>query len=135
MPSGTLYVVLRADLTCDGHEGSGSFVVTYDIESGTQKNYHVNPGETFRGTRRVAYLPDNEEGRKLLKRLKYAFQCGLTFTVGTSLTTGRPNSVTWASVHHKTSLSGGPYGFPDLGYFINANEELDALDVPDANDL
>jgi len=57
----------------------------------------------------------------------------LTFTIGTSLSTGQPNRIVWASIHHKTSTSPGPHGYPDTGYFINANEELDALHVPPAD--
>ena len=86
---------------------------------------------------RVAYLPDTVEGNSLLKRLTYAFVHGLTFVVGVSLTTGRANSVTWASIHHKTSPTGGvqSHGFPDPNFFTNCNDELDALNVPPANDL
>ena len=36
------------------------------------------------------------------------------------------------SIHHKTSLHGGPHGFPDPGYMYNCHESLDALYVPDA---
>lgn len=92
--------------------------------------YHDNPGVSYSGDSRVAYLPDNSEGNQLLKRLIYAFQHGLTFRIGTSLTTGQPNRITWASIHHKTSLRGGPHGFPDPAYFINCNKELDQLNVP-----
>lgn len=79
----------------------------------------------------------NLDGQALLKRLKYAFLHGLTFTVGTSLTTGRDNQCTWASIHHKTSRTGGvrSHGFPDADYFNNCNAELDALGVPRANSL
>jgi deltex-like protein len=71
----------------------------------------------------------------LLKRLQYAFSHGLTFTVGTSLTSGLSNSVVWASIHHKTSPSGGAYGFPDVNYFANCNLELDSLGVPLADQI
>lgn len=74
----------------------------------------------------------NTDGQELLKRLKYAFLHGLTFTVGTSITTGAKNQCTWASIHHKTSPSGGvqAHGFPDPNYFKNCNAELDGLGVP-----
>jgi deltex len=89
-----------------------------------------DPGHAFEGATRIAYIPNNVDGRKLLKRLEYAFSHGLTFTIGTSLSSGKVNVVTWASIHHKTSVSHGPHGFPDPGYFYNCNEELDALGVP-----
>jgi deltex-like protein len=134
MPSGNMIVEWRSDLTCHGYL-PGSFMIRYIIGTGIQKEYHEEPGTIHGGADRIAYLPDNREGNQLLKRLKYAFSCGLTFTVGTSLTTGMPNSVTWSSIHHKTSLSQGVHGYPDDGYFINANEELDALNVPSAENL
>ena len=98
-------------------------------------SYRSNPGARFTGATRIAYLPDNTEGRDLLKRLEYAFLHGLTFTVGTSLSTGAANIVTWASVHHKTSPHGGPHGYPDPNFFANCNAELNALGVPVASDL
>lgn len=79
----------------------------------------------------------NTDEQALLKRLKYAFLHGLTFNVGTSLTTGLKNQCTWASIHHKTSPSGGiqAHGFPDPDYFKNCNAELDGLGVPPAHSL
>jgi deltex-like protein len=111
--------------------------ITYRVPPGTQLSYHENPGTCHEGTMRVAYLPDSADGRRLLARLKYAWTHGLTFRVGTSLTTGQHNVVTWASIHHKPSLDGGPYGFPDIGYLSNSNsnEELDSLGVPAADNL
>jgi deltex-like protein len=110
-----------------------SITITYEIPSGTQLLYHENPGTCYTGTTRVAYLPDSPEGRQLLTRLKYAWTHGLIFRVGTSLTTGAHNVVTWASIHHKTSLSKSAHGFPDPNYFDNCNGALDALFVPDAD--
>ncbi|KAL9191213.1 hypothetical protein ACHAXT_000919 [Thalassiosira profunda] len=76
-------------------------------------------------------------GRGILKRLAYAFTHGLTFTVGTSATTGQTDQCTWASIHHKTSTHGGAakHGFPDAHYFVNCNGELDGLRVPPAHSL
>jgi len=132
MPSGTMIVVRSKLGSCTGYESVGHIAIGYDIPGGLQKTYHPNPGTMFAGTNRTAFLPDNEEGRKLLSRLRCAFRCGLTFTVGSSLSTGKDNVTTWGSVHHKTSRTGGTssHGFPDPGYFINANEELDSLGIP-----
>lgn len=137
MPSGTMIVTGRTTGMCTGHEPAGSITILYQIPSAAQKPYHDNPGQMHDSVIRVAYLPDTVDGNNLLKRLKYAFSCGLTFTVGVSMTTGRANSVTWASIHHKTSRTGGVYchGFPDPAYFHNCNDELDALNVPPADDL
>jgi deltex len=116
---------------CAGHF-LGTFVITYDIPAGIQSGSHPCPGRRYDGTRRVAYIPNapQQVGIQLVHRLRYAFEQGLTFSIGTSLTSGRSDQVVWASIHHKTSRKPGPHGFPDLGYFVNCHEDLDALGVP-----
>ncbi len=117
-----------------GREKRGGISISCEIPSGIQGSYHDHPGEHYDGTIRVAFLPTTLEGRQLLYRLKYAWTHGLTFRVGASLTTGQANQVTWASIHHKTSLYVGPHGFPDDKYLDNCNTSLDALHVPPAKD-
>ena len=53
----------------------------------------------------------------------------MSFTVGTSLTTGKKNTVVWAGIHHKTSLYEGPFGYPDNTYFSRVQEELKARNI------
>jgi hypothetical protein len=77
-PSGTMTAELSS---------TDTIRITYNIPSGIQAFYHDNPGKVYAGITRVAYLPNNDEGRQLLTRLKYAWQHGLIFNVGTSLTT------------------------------------------------
>jgi deltex-like protein len=129
-PSGTMRISYSNSIRCGGFDNCGSIIISYEIPSGIQSSFHENPGQQYHGTNRNAYLPDNEEGRELLDRLVFAWNHGLTFTVGTSLTTGQPNCVTWTSIHHKTSPRGGHHGFPDQGYFLNAHGELDSAGVP-----
>jgi deltex-like protein len=69
---------------------------------------HPEPGKPYKGTRRTAFLPDNAEGRQVLRLLRKAFDQRLTFTVGRSTTSGRENAVTWNDIHHKTNVDGGP---------------------------
>ena len=69
---------------------------------------HPNPGKPYKGTMRVAYLPDNSEGQKVLKLLMKAFEARLVFTIGRSVTTGLEDIVTWNDIHHKTNIAGGP---------------------------
>jgi len=132
-PSGTLTITV-AESTCSGfeHESTRTFVLNYVMPENTQKSYHPNPGVRYTRTIRKAYIPDVLDGRKLLQRLLYAFEKGLLFLIGTSGTTGRQNVIIWSSVHQKTQQFGGAmnHGFPDPGYFINCNDELDALGVP-----
>ena len=131
-PSGTMTVLSNPSVDVSGFAGAGSISITYTMQGGIQKAFHQHPGTRYSGTCRVAYLPDNEHGRELLKRLKYAFQHGLMFTVGTSLTTQQPNVIVWAGIHVKTSLHGGAqaHGWPDPNYFQNVSGELDGLGVP-----
>jgi len=129
-PSGTM-TIRSCKKSCPGfYPSCKSILISYSIPDGTQKSYHDHVGQSYSGAVRDAYLPDNAEGRDLLERLKYAFRHGLTFQVGTSLTTGRQNVTTWTSIHHKTSLHGGAHGFPDCNYIANCNASLDALHVP-----
>lgn len=122
---------------CAGYETGSTIVITYRVRGGTQEMYHPSTGATFLGTTREAFVPYfRNEGWDLLKRLIWAFQHGLTFKVGTSLTTGRPNVITWSSIPHKTlRTEGGEHGFPDATYFDTCNAELTNLGVPLANEL
>lgn len=90
---------------------------------------HPNPGVPFRGTERVAYLPNNENGNKVLKLLQKAWEMKLTFRIGRSLTTGQTNVVTWNDIHHKTTISGGPYGYPDATYLQRVTADMNALGI------
>ncbi|XP_013764299.1 putative E3 ubiquitin-protein ligase DTX2 [Pundamilia nyererei] len=89
---------------------------------------HPNPGQpyTCRGFPRFCFLPDNDKGRKVLELLKVAWMRRLIFTVGTSSTTGEPDTVVWNGIHHKTemmsNLSG--HGYPDPNYLDNVLSEL-----------
>jgi len=130
-PSGSMTIALSKN-TCPGYNDAKAIQIEYDLPIGKQSLYHDAPGQIYVPTYRIAFLPDTDEGRHLLTRLKYAWTCGLLFTVGTSLTTGMTNAIVWTSVHHKTSLWGGPYSFPDPNYVANCNGSLDALYVPDA---
>jgi len=134
MPSGKM-TVTKSSMKCKGHETCrGSFVISYEIPAAVQRNYMQNPGVNHSAKFETCYLPNDDEGRKLLERLKFAFSQGLTFVVGTSMTTGATDAVTWGTIHHKTSPSNGPHGFPDPNYFSNCNSELDNAGVPKADE-
>jgi deltex-like protein len=139
-PSGTMTIQLLPE-SCPGfrndtgNQPATTLCITYEIPRGIQHVYHDHPSVAYSGTSRVAYLPNTRDGRRLLLRLKYAWTHGLTFCVGTSLTSGQAHVVTWTSIHHKTSLTGGPHGFPTVGYLEHCNESLDALFVPSVEEL
>jgi deltex-like protein len=64
---------------------------------------HPNPGTPYKGITRVCYLPNNDEGRKILAMLEIAFKRKLVFTIGNSRTTGQEGVITWNEIHHKTN--------------------------------
>lgn len=111
-----------------GHPDCGTIQIIYSIPPGIQGPEHPNPGQpyTCRGFPRFCFLPDNDKGRKVLELLKVAWMRRLVFTVGTSSTTGEPDTVVWNGIHHKTemmsNLSG--HGYPDPNYLDNVLSEL-----------
>ncbi|KAI9530790.1 E3 ubiquitin-protein ligase dtx3L [Dissostichus eleginoides] len=109
-----------------GFEHCGSIVIQYTFPAGIQGPEHPNPGKRYGSTSRTAFLPDSEEGEKVLKLLRKAFDRRLVFTVGRSVTTGLNNVITWNDIHHKTNIDGGPqsFGYPDPDYLSRVQEEL-----------
>ncbi|XP_071114323.1 uncharacterized protein [Haliotis cracherodii] len=124
-PEGTMDVAFSGE-HLPGYETCGTITITYRFINGIQEAGHPNPGQSYRGTTRVAYLPDCAEGRDVLRLLRKAFDRKLTFTVGRSTTTGQENVVTWNDIHHKTNMEGGPtrFGYPDDTYLTRVREEL-----------
>ena len=106
---------------CEGYEASGTWQIIYSFYDGVTKE-----GVYYRGTKRIAYVPDTSDGKEVMLLLIKWFKRRLTFTVGESVTTGAKDVVVWNSVHHKTSTSGGVacYGFPDPTYFNRVKLEL-----------
>ncbi|XP_059383941.1 probable E3 ubiquitin-protein ligase DTX3 isoform X1 [Carassius carassius] len=124
--SGTMMVERDPDLELPGHEGYGCICIIYSFPPGLQAQEHPNPGVRYPGTDRVAYLPDSPEGNRVLRMLRRAFEQRLIFTIGTSMTTGMHDVITWNDIHHKTSIWGGPrcFGYPDPTYLVRVTEEL-----------
>lgn len=124
--NGNMIVERDPDLELPGHEGYGCICIIYSFPPGLQAPEHPNPGVRYPGTDRVAYLPDSPEGNRVLGLLRQAFEQRLIFTIGTSMTTGMQNVITWNDIHHKTSIWGGPrcFGYPDPTYLVRVTEEL-----------
>ncbi|GAA6089321.1 probable E3 ubiquitin-protein ligase DTX3 isoform X2 [Tachysurus ichikawai] len=124
--NGSMMVERDPDLELPGHEGYGCLYIIYSFPPGFQSQEHPNPGVRYPGTDRVAYLPDSPEGNRVLRLLRRAFEQRLIFTIGTSMTTGMHNVITWNDIHHKTSIWGGPrcFGYPDPTYLVRVTEEL-----------
>ncbi|XP_019508261.1 PREDICTED: E3 ubiquitin-protein ligase DTX3L [Hipposideros armiger] len=124
-PPGIMNVTYVRD-SLPGYEGYGSIVINYKMKGGIQTIEHPNPGRSYSGIQRTAYLPDNKEGLEVLRLLRRAFEQKLIFTVGDSRVSGASNVITWNDIHHKTSMAGGPemYGYPDPDYLKRVKQEL-----------
>ncbi|XP_078669684.1 uncharacterized protein LOC144910441 [Branchiostoma floridae x Branchiostoma belcheri] len=125
-PDGTMSHRVDQGVRLPGYERYGTIVIDYHIPGGIQGKDHPNPGQRFSGDMRTAYLPDSPEGREVLRLLRRAFDCRLVFTVGTSVTTGQPNTLVWNDIQHKTNTHGGPinYGYPDPTYLQRVRVDL-----------
>uniref|UniRef100_A0A3P9IRB1 E3 ubiquitin-protein ligase n=1 Tax=Oryzias latipes TaxID=8090 RepID=A0A3P9IRB1_ORYLA len=123
-PHGTM-TVTQSWQRLPGFDHCQSYVIKYDFPAGIQGAEHPNPGMRYRSTSRTAFLPACEEGEKVLRLLRKAFDRRLLFTIGRSVTTGLNNVITWNDIHHKTSTGGGPhFGYPDPEYLSRVQEEL-----------
>ena len=124
MPPGTVGVKVDDKLKCSGYN-CGTITIYYHFKDG------VIDGKKYTGTSRHGYIPNTQKGRILLALLYIAFERKLSFTVGTSVTTGQQDCVVWNGIHHKTSTTGGTshYGYPDPTYFNRVCEELAAKGV------
>uniref|UniRef100_H9GSP8 E3 ubiquitin-protein ligase n=1 Tax=Anolis carolinensis TaxID=28377 RepID=H9GSP8_ANOCA len=129
--NGRMLVSKDSSVLLSGYEKYGTIIIQYVFPPGIQGVEHPNPGVRYPGTTRVAYLPDCPEGNKVLALFRKAFDQRLTFTIGTSMTTGRANVITWNDIHHKTNCTGGPqlFGYPDATYLARVQEELRAKGI------
>jgi hypothetical protein len=118
-PDGVMKVT-TINTSCSGYETYPTFRIEYKIF-----NHNLPNGKIIKGTERVAYLPKNEKGEKILMLLKTSFERRLTFSIGTSGTTHIDDSIVW-SIHHKTNLTGGSknHGYPDVSYLDRVEQEL-----------
>ena len=104
------------------------------------------------GFPRTCYLPDSPRGQKVapyinsinycqhnpqvLKLLRKAWDRKLTFTIGTSVTTGATDTLVWNEIHHKTESTSNHsgHGYPDPNYLDNVLMELSIQGVEDSAD-
>ncbi|XP_071029308.1 probable E3 ubiquitin-protein ligase DTX2 isoform X2 [Oncorhynchus clarkii lewisi] len=126
-PKGTMEIYSISQ-SLPGHPDCGTIQIIYSITHGIQGPEHPNPGQSYtsRGFPRFCFLPDNKKGRKVLELLKVAWTRRLIFTVGTSSTTGEPDTVVWNEIHHKTEMMSNVsgHGYPDPNYLDNVLSEL-----------
>ncbi|MBN3309023.1 DTX2 ligase, partial [Amia calva] len=128
--------IYRIPQSLPGHSDCGTIQIIYSIPPGIQGPEHPNTGQPYscRGFPRLCFLPDSDKGRKVLELLKVAWTRRLIFTVGTSSTTGEPDTVVWNEIHHKTEMMSNVsgHGYPDPNYLDNVLSELSAQGVTEA---
>ncbi|KAL4232123.1 E3 ubiquitin-protein ligase dtx3l [Mactra antiquata] len=133
-PVGTMNVYTNKYKHQPGYEEYGTIIITYKFPDGYQQDNHPTPGQFYKGITRSAYLPDNSEGRKVLKMLNLAFKRKLTFTIGNSRTTGQQGVITWNDIHHKTDHRAyTQFGYPDPTYLERVKDELAAKGITEAD--
>ncbi|VDL77097.1 unnamed protein product [Nippostrongylus brasiliensis] len=128
----TMTISKNYKMKLPGHENSEfTYTINYIVPNGIQEASHIRPGRPYSGTHRICYVPGTEEGKQVLRLLKFAFERRLIFTVGDSITTGARNQAVWNNIHHKTNVSGGPqkYGYPDPDYLTRVKEDLAAKGI------
>ncbi|KAG9350103.1 hypothetical protein JZ751_026456 [Albula glossodonta] len=121
-------------MTLPGHIKDMTLKITYTVPDGIQGEDHPSPGSPFQGGVFDAFLPLNKQTKRLLPLLKRAFDEGLTFTVVEGHKVAR---VTWASIPHKTKMSGGKSvnGYPDSGFLRCLTEALKSLSFGEDRDI
>lgn len=130
-PAGRMAITLQPFQLPGEPDSFGTYMIAYQFPSGLQGPRHPSPGTPYAGTSRRAFIPGTPRGRQVLRKFLRAWDARLLFTVGTSVTTGKPNCVIWNGIHHKTNVSGGPcqFGFPDATYLDSVEAELAGLGI------
>lgn len=121
-PEGQMtWVILHKDLP--GFPDDNTVQINYIFPDGIQTENHPHPGQPFAGLRLCAYLPDNREGRKVLKLMDKAFNQKLLFTIATK---DGKDVVTTTSIPLKTQPEGasGVVGYPDSEYLKTVRQLL-----------
>lgn len=122
-PEGQMtWVILHRNLP--GFPDDNTLQINYLFPDGTQTKKHPHPGQPYRGLRLCAYLPDNHEGRRVLKLLDKAFNQQILFTVATNK--DGEDIVMTAFIPLKTQPDGGSRvdGYPDADYLKTVRKLL-----------
>eukprot|EP01125_Pyxidicula_operculata_P004533 TRINITY_DN1711_c0_g1_i3.p1 TRINITY_DN1711_c0_g1~~TRINITY_DN1711_c0_g1_i3.p1 ORF type:complete len:713 (-),score=177.87 TRINITY_DN1711_c0_g1_i3:71-2209(-) len=70
MPKGTMNVTYTKTRLEGVTNASGTIQIDYSFPDGIQGPEHIRPGLSYSGTTRTCYLPDNAEGKEVLRLLK-----------------------------------------------------------------
>ncbi|XP_028290460.1 E3 ubiquitin-protein ligase DTX3L1 [Gouania willdenowi] len=106
-----------------GYHKCNTVQINYTFPDGLQKDKHPHPGKPYPGLQLCAYLPDNNEGNKVLNLLEKAFEQQLLFTIATN---ENCEDVIATSIPLKTQAEGGNTsdGYPDPAYMRTVTKLL-----------
>ncbi|CAN9506544.1 unnamed protein product [Ophioblennius macclurei] len=122
-PAGQMtWVILHKPLP--GYPSDDTVQISFIFPDGVQTEKHPHPGQPFTGQRLSAYLPDNHEGRKVLKLMNKAFNQQLLFNISTNIE--GEDIITTNSIPLKTEAERGSlsYGYPDSDYLSTVRRLL-----------
>ena len=116
-----------------GYEDYHAIQITYNLSSGVQDKRHPYPGSPYFaiGFPKIAFLPDTDLGRKVLKLLEKAFNQQLTYTLTTQWGSNDA-MVTWnPAIGHKTEFGPGEgkLSYPDPAYLEDVARQLARLGI------
>ncbi|XP_029005387.1 E3 ubiquitin-protein ligase DTX3L1 [Betta splendens] len=116
------WVVLHRELP--GYPDDNTLQISFIFKDGIQTVRHPHPGQPYSGVRICAYLPDNNDGKKVLKLLQKAFYQQLVFTVATN--SEGQDEITTSTIPLKTQQDGGSRvgGYPDPEYLKTVKKLL-----------
>ena len=100
-PEGKMIEKQPVKLTIDNELHAG-IKICYEFPDGIQGPDHPNPGKPYKGTSETAYLLYSNEGNKVLRLLRRAFDKKWTFTIGQS-PTAIEDVVMFTDIPHITS--------------------------------
>jgi hypothetical protein len=132
LPPGSM-TIIRHDLSLPGYPGTGTFLMDF-VFSGSRV---VAPTIVFPylPERKVGFLPDTPEARRLLGGFIVAFQIGSLFGFSEeSQTRGRAPAgfkyIVFGSIHLKSNPKPtGLHGYPDANYFGDLRDGFQKLGI------
>lgn len=124
MPNGVMSIYAHASTHLPGYESYGTIEMIFAFPSGFQDDSHPHPFHPYKGDQRVAYLPDNPEGRRVMNLFRLAWERKLLFSIGYSVSRGCDDCIIFNGIHMKTSVGTDQHGWPDPTYLTRVTQEL-----------
>ena len=127
---GSRIVINNSPNSLPGFECS-TIVIRFEIVGGVQGILQPLPGEKFQDFVFETYLPNNSEGKEVLRLLKIAWDRKLLFRIGYNPQTKKYDKVILNGLEMKTRRDGGMIsnGYPDVSYMSRLKSDLGELSI------